>query len=153
MDRSDLLDAISAKTPTEIIMLFLTEALWAHFGCTVAPDDSCAAPSHAVVPISSSLGRCSQILVGVDIVVGRRSSEGWQLDMKAKGGIRSLNAEDHDHACEDPEGLVTCISILTTKTVASTYHDPYIACLGPSYHFETWTPGEAPVRASRTFRS
>ena len=87
-------------------MLFLTEALWAHFGCTVAPDDSCAAPSHAVVPISSSPGMYSQILVGVDVVVGRRSSEGWQLGTKAKGGIRSLNAEDHDRACEEAEGLV-----------------------------------------------
>ena len=98
-------------------MLFLTEALWAHFGCTVAPDDSCAAPSRAVVPISSSLGRCSRILVGVDIVAGRRNSEDWQLDTKAKGAIRSLNAEDHDHACEVPEGLATCVSVLIVKTV------------------------------------
>ena len=88
MDRSDLLDAISAKTPTEIIMLFLTEALWAHFDCTVVLDDSCAVPSHAAVPTFSWLERCSQILVGVDIVVGRRSSECWQLDTKAKGGTR-----------------------------------------------------------------
>ena len=106
MDRSDLLDAISAKTPTEIIMLFLTEALWAHFGCTVVPDDNCAIPSHAAVPASSWLEKCSRSLVGGDIVVGRRSSEGWYLDMKAKGESRSLNDEGRDHACEGLEDLL-----------------------------------------------
>ena len=59
-----------------------------YFGCTVAPDDSCGAPSHAVPPSDALLASRVPLHPGDPGIAGRRKSPAhW--DWGAYGMLRS----------------------------------------------------------------
>ena len=96
MERSDLLEAISARTPADITMLFQQHHGWAYFDCIAALDDNFADLVRVAGPFFSwpatfGPGRW----VGLDSVEMHRNSEGWQMNKSVRNRHRSLSDENH----------------------------------------------------------
>ena len=105
IDRSDLLEDISARRPTGVTMRTRSSRTVAYFDCIAAPGGSCVALVHVPEPFSSLQRRRDRHQNGdrgdlggpggPDSAGSHRSSVGWQLEQSEKGRSRSLNGENH----------------------------------------------------------